>query len=40
MYGRVTQADVNLINTELLAVAGVLSSYQVVADKAPENDAK
>lgn len=40
MYGRVTQADVNLINTELLAVAGVLSSYQVVADEAPKEEAK
>ncbi len=40
MYGRVTQADVNLINTELLAVAGVLSSYQVVADEATDDNVK
>lgn len=31
-YGNITKEDVNRINTELLAVAGVLSSYMVVAD--------
>jgi hypothetical protein len=40
VYGNISSDDVNLINTELLAVAGVLSSYQVVADKAQEDDAK
>ena len=32
VYGNVTREDVDRINTELLAVAGVLSSYEVVAD--------
>ena len=32
MYGRISQADADRINAELLSVAGVLSSYEVVAD--------
>lgn len=32
IYGHVSQDDVNRINAELLAVVGVLSSYEVVAD--------
>jgi hypothetical protein len=31
-YGTVSQADATAINNELLAVAGVLGSYEVVAD--------
>lgn len=33
MYGCITQDDVNRINAELLAVSGVLSSYEVVEDR-------
>ena len=32
MYGRVTKEDADRINAELLSVAGVLSSYEVVTD--------
>lgn len=32
VYGNISQADVDRVNTELLAVAAVLSSYEVVAD--------
>ena len=32
VYGNITEEDVNRINAELLAVAGVLSSYEVVPD--------
>lgn len=32
VYGNITQDDVNRINAELLSIAGVLSSYEVVAD--------
>lgn len=32
VYGNITREDADRINTELLAVAGVLSSYEVVAD--------
>lgn len=32
-YGCVSQQDVNAINTELLSVAGVFDSWQVVADE-------
>lgn len=32
VYGNVSQADVDRINAELLSVAGVLSSYEVVGD--------
>ena len=32
MYGRVTKEDIDRINAELLAVAGVLSNYEVVPD--------
>ena len=32
VYGNITKEDVDRINAELLAVAGVLSSYEVVAD--------
>lgn len=33
IHGNVTEEDVNRINAELLAVAGVLGSYEVVADE-------
>lgn len=33
VYGQVSQDDVNRINAELLSVAGVLSSYEVVPDE-------
>lgn len=33
IYGNITRNDTDRINAELLAVAGVLSSYEVVADK-------
>lgn len=39
-YGHITKKDIDLINTELLAIASVLNSYQVVADKATEDNAK
>lgn len=32
-YGCITRDDVNRINAELLAVSGVLSSYEIVADE-------
>ena len=32
-FGCITSDDVNRINAELLAVAGVLSSYEIVADE-------
>lgn len=32
VYGNITREDADRINAELLAVAGVLSSYEVVAD--------
>lgn len=32
-YGCISQADVNRINAELLAVSGVLLSYEIVSDK-------
>lgn len=34
-YGNITREDTDRINAELLAVAGVLSSYEVVADESP-----
>jgi hypothetical protein len=39
-FGCITKEDADRINTELLSVMGVLNSYQVVADKVPEDDAK
>ena len=33
IYGNITRDDTDRINAELLAVAGVLSSYEVVADE-------
>lgn len=33
IYGNISKADVVAINNEILAVAGVLSSYEVVAEK-------
>lgn len=33
VYGNVTREDTDRINAELLSVAGVLSSYEVVADE-------
>lgn len=38
VYGQVSQEDVNRINAELLSVAGVLSSYEVV-EQNPDKDA-
>ena len=38
MYGRISQSDSDRINAELLAVAGVLSSYEVVADGRSDSD--
>lgn len=35
VHGNVTKEDVDRINAELLSVAGVLSSYEVVADESP-----
>lgn len=32
VYGNISEADVTAINTELLTVAGVLSSWEVVSD--------
>lgn len=32
-YGCISQDDVNRINAELLAVAGVLSNYEIILDK-------
>ena len=40
VYGNISSDDVNLINTELLAVACVISSYQVVADEVLNDGAK
>lgn len=40
MYGRITKADADRINAELLSVAGVLSSYEVVADESPAQTAE
>lgn len=40
VYGNIAQDDVNRINTELLSVAGVLSSYEVVPDDDEENTSK
>ena len=37
VYGQVSQDDVNRINAELLAVAGVLSNYEVVDDDNSSN---
>lgn len=37
-YGCISQDDVNRINAELLAIAGVLSSYEVVLDDIPESN--
>ena len=39
-YGHITKKDVDLINTELLAIASVLKSYHVVADKPTEDNSK
>ena len=35
VYGNITREDADRINTELLSVAGVLSSYEVVTDESP-----
>lgn len=32
VYGNISEEDMVKINNELLAIAGVLSSYEVVAD--------
>ncbi len=37
-YGCISQDDVNRVNAELLAIAGVLSSYEVVLDDIPESN--
>lgn len=37
-YGCISQDDVNRVNAELLAIAGVLSSYEVVLDDTPESN--
>ena len=37
-YGRISKDDVDRINAELLSVAGVLSSYEVVADDSSSSD--
>jgi len=37
-YGCISQADADRINAELLSVAGVLSSYEVVADGGSDSD--
>lgn len=34
VYGNIMEGDIDSINTELLSIAGVLSSYEVVADVA------
>ena len=39
-YGCISKADATAINTELLAVAGVLSSYEVVADDGGNSEPK
>ena len=38
MYGRISQADADRVNAELLAMAGVLGSYEVVADEGTAAD--
>ena len=38
VYGCISEDDVNRINAELLAVAGVLSSYEVVPDESSSSD--
>ena len=40
VFGHITKEEADRINAELLAVAGVLSSYQVVADGTPNEDTK
>ena len=40
VHGNVTKEDVDRINAELLSVAGVLSSYEVVADESPAQTAE
>lgn len=35
-YGSISKADMTTINAELLSVAGVLSSYEVVASECPD----
>lgn len=35
VYGNITREDADRINAELLAVSGILSSYEVVADENP-----
>ncbi len=39
-YGNITREDADRINAELLSVAGVLSSYEVVADESPTQTAE
>lgn len=39
-YGHITKKDIDLINTELLAIASVLKSYQVVDNKPTEDNSK
>lgn len=38
VYGNITEEDVNRINAELLAVAGVLSSYEMVSDAVGDSE--
>lgn len=38
VYGNIREEDVNRINAELLAVAGVLGSYEVVPDDAGDSE--
>ncbi len=38
VYGNISEDDVNRINAELLAVAGVLGSYEVVPDDAGDSE--
>lgn len=40
VYGQVCQDDVNRINAELLSVAGVLSSYEVIPEENGSSDSK
>lgn len=40
VYGHITKEEADRINAELLSIIGVLKSYQVVADKAPKEEAK
>lgn len=37
VYGNVTEDNVNRINAELLSVAGVLSSYEIVSEEKEDN---